>query len=127
MKSMPIGTELARPFMPTKDFELSKRFYEALGFVLRYGGPQASFTSYIVGSGYLNLELKPNFTLREGWGRTIFYVTDVDAIYERSVAAGLDLRRCLARPGGALHAGQPAGQFPRLAELERRFPVPRPA
>lgn len=29
---MPIGTELARPFMPTKDFELSKRFYEALGY-----------------------------------------------------------------------------------------------
>ena len=29
---MQIGTELARPFMPTKDFELSKRFYEALGF-----------------------------------------------------------------------------------------------
>ena len=26
------GTELARPFIPTKDFELSKRFYEALGF-----------------------------------------------------------------------------------------------
>ncbi|MBK7705763.1 MAG: glyoxalase [Acidobacteria bacterium] len=26
------GTELARPFVPTKDFDLSKRFYEALGF-----------------------------------------------------------------------------------------------
>ena len=26
------GTELMRPFMPAKDFELSKRFYEALGF-----------------------------------------------------------------------------------------------
>ena len=26
------GTEFARPFMPTKDFDLSKRFYEALGF-----------------------------------------------------------------------------------------------
>ena len=26
------GTELARPFIPTKDFELSKKFYEALGF-----------------------------------------------------------------------------------------------
>ncbi len=29
---MQTGTELARPFIPTKDFELSKRFYEALGF-----------------------------------------------------------------------------------------------
>jgi predicted enzyme related to lactoylglutathione lyase len=26
------GTELVRPFIPTKDFELSKRFYETLGF-----------------------------------------------------------------------------------------------
>ena len=29
---MPIGTELVRPFLPTKDFEESKRFYEAMGF-----------------------------------------------------------------------------------------------
>lgn len=28
----PSGTELARPFLPTRDFELSKAFYEALGF-----------------------------------------------------------------------------------------------
>ncbi len=32
MSRIPTRTELARPFMPTKDFELSKRFYEALGF-----------------------------------------------------------------------------------------------
>jgi hypothetical protein len=30
--SVPAGTEQARPFLPAKDFELSKRFYEALGF-----------------------------------------------------------------------------------------------
>lgn len=29
---IPTGTELARPFMPARDFELSKRFYDALGF-----------------------------------------------------------------------------------------------
>jgi catechol 2,3-dioxygenase-like lactoylglutathione lyase family enzyme len=28
----PSGNELARPFLPAKDFALSKRFYEALGF-----------------------------------------------------------------------------------------------
>src|SRR3546814_7293417 len=27
-----VGTELTRPFLPSKDFELSERFYEALGF-----------------------------------------------------------------------------------------------
>ena len=32
MNSIPTGTELIRPFLPAKDFELSKRFYEALGF-----------------------------------------------------------------------------------------------
>ena len=32
MSIVPIGTETARPFLPAKDFELSKRFYGALGF-----------------------------------------------------------------------------------------------
>ncbi len=32
MSEVPAGTELARPFLPAKDFELSKRFYETLGF-----------------------------------------------------------------------------------------------
>jgi predicted enzyme related to lactoylglutathione lyase len=45
---MPIGTALARPFMPTKDFELSKRFYEALGFDKVLDGEVAIFNA---GSG----------------------------------------------------------------------------
>src|SRR5512145_2020472 len=32
MTNVSLKTELVRPFMPAKDFELSKRFYEALGF-----------------------------------------------------------------------------------------------
>lgn len=32
MSKVPTGTELARPFLPAKDFDVSKRFYEALGF-----------------------------------------------------------------------------------------------
>src|SRR5271154_6965177 len=32
MSRIPSGTELARPFLPSQDFDLSKRFYEALGF-----------------------------------------------------------------------------------------------
>src|ERR1051325_8829274 len=32
MTNVPSGTELVRPFIPTRDFELSKGFYEALGF-----------------------------------------------------------------------------------------------
>jgi hypothetical protein len=32
MAEIPSGTELARPFLPSLDFDISKRFYEALGF-----------------------------------------------------------------------------------------------
>jgi uncharacterized glyoxalase superfamily protein PhnB len=32
MSAVPTGTELVRPFLPVLDFELSKRFYAALGF-----------------------------------------------------------------------------------------------
>jgi uncharacterized glyoxalase superfamily protein PhnB len=32
MTDMPVGSEIARPFLPSRDLELSKRFYEALGF-----------------------------------------------------------------------------------------------
>lgn len=32
MSQIPTGTELARPFLPAKDYEVSKAFYEAMGF-----------------------------------------------------------------------------------------------
>lgn len=32
MNRVPAGTELACPFLPAKDFDRSKRFYEAIGF-----------------------------------------------------------------------------------------------
>ena len=37
------GTEMARPFLPTKDFALSKRFYLALGFELLLDSDVAIF------------------------------------------------------------------------------------
>ena len=44
MKSkIPTGTEVARPFLPAKDFEQSKRFYETLGFEKRLDGEVAIF------------------------------------------------------------------------------------
>jgi catechol 2,3-dioxygenase-like lactoylglutathione lyase family enzyme len=48
MSAIPTGTELARPFLPTQDFELSKRFYEALGFEKVLDGEVAIFR---VGAG----------------------------------------------------------------------------
>ena len=41
--NIPAGSELARPFIPAKDFDLSKRFYEALGFVKEWDGEVAIF------------------------------------------------------------------------------------
>ncbi|HVJ80707.1 MAG TPA: VOC family protein [Planctomycetia bacterium] len=48
MPAIPTGTEILRPFIPAKDFELSKRFYEALGFEKVLDGEVAIFNA---GSG----------------------------------------------------------------------------
>jgi catechol 2,3-dioxygenase-like lactoylglutathione lyase family enzyme len=64
-------------------------FYQALGFPLLYGGPEAEFTSFRVGAGYLNLQLERiGSARRELWGRVVFWVDDVDAMYRRALAAG---------------------------------------
>jgi catechol 2,3-dioxygenase-like lactoylglutathione lyase family enzyme len=68
----------------------SVAFYEALGFRRLYGGGDDPFTSFRVGGGYLNLQADP---ARSGrfpvWGRVIFWVKDVDALYHRAVDGGL--------------------------------------
>ena len=40
-------------------------FYDALGFELLYGGPDAPFTSYRAGSGFVNLQLDPGLAARD--------------------------------------------------------------
>ena len=75
--------------LAVSDMGLSVRFYSALGFTIRYGGEEAGFTSFSVGDSYLNLALRPGFEGARSWGRSIFYVSDVDAMYQRALAAGL--------------------------------------
>ena len=48
MSNIPTGTELVRAFIPSRDFERSKRFYEALGFEKVLDGEVAIFNA---GSG----------------------------------------------------------------------------
>ena len=48
MSRVPAGTELVRPFLPVKDIDRSKRFYEALGFEKTLDGEVAIFNA---GSG----------------------------------------------------------------------------
>jgi len=71
----------------TADMAASVAFYEALGFQRRYGGPDAEFTSFDVGDGYLNLQAgarsDPSI-----WGRVVLWVDDVDAMHHRAVAGG---------------------------------------
>jgi catechol 2,3-dioxygenase-like lactoylglutathione lyase family enzyme len=75
----------------TADMAEAVAFYEALGFQLLYGGEDAGFTSFRVGSGYLNLELDTGGASRGAiWGRVVFWVDDVDAMYRRALAAGFD-------------------------------------
>ena len=62
-------------------------FYEALGFVRLYGGPEAAFTSFRVGTGYLNLQAVDELPAT-AWGRAVLHVADVDATHDRAVAAG---------------------------------------
>jgi len=72
------------------DMERSVEFYETLGFVRLYGGPEERFTSYKVGASFLNLALSARDETRAQrlWGRTIFHVDDVDAQYQLALDAG---------------------------------------
>lgn len=65
-------------------------FYRTLGFDILYGGESASFTSFRAGDGYLNLIALPDDEHWSWWGRVIFYVDDVDALYRRAIAAGYE-------------------------------------
>jgi catechol 2,3-dioxygenase-like lactoylglutathione lyase family enzyme len=71
----------------TADMAESVAFYGALGFRLLYGGADAPFTSFRAGNGYLNIQHGEK-AARVVWGRVIFWVDDVDAMYQRAVAAG---------------------------------------
>jgi uncharacterized glyoxalase superfamily protein PhnB len=48
MARIPSGTELARPFLPSRDFDVSKRFYKTLGFQILLDSEVAIFE---MGSG----------------------------------------------------------------------------
>jgi uncharacterized glyoxalase superfamily protein PhnB len=74
--------------LATHDMRRAVRFYCDLGFDLRYGGEDAAFTSFTVGSGFINLIAESPQRTWSWWGRMIIHVTDVDAIYARAVDLG---------------------------------------
>jgi catechol 2,3-dioxygenase-like lactoylglutathione lyase family enzyme len=77
--------------LATHDMASAVRFYFLAGFELLYGGEAAGFTSFRAGAGYLNLIAQPADRSWSWWGRVIFYVSDVDRLYDRLVAAGCDI------------------------------------
>jgi catechol 2,3-dioxygenase-like lactoylglutathione lyase family enzyme len=73
----------------TANMPSSCAFYEQLGFERVVGGADAPFTTYRVGDGFLNVQLDPaHAPVPAIWGRVIFWVADVDAVYDRAVAGG---------------------------------------
>lgn len=79
------GTELARPFVPARDFELSKSFYEALGFRKLLDSDVAIFgigaSSFIL-QNYFDTALDGHFMMQ-------MMVHDLDAWWTRIEALNL--------------------------------------
>lgn len=85
MNEVPTGTELIRPFVPSRDFDLSKRFYEALGFEKVLDSDVAIFNA---GSGGFILQRY----YQKDWAENSMLqllVDDLDAWWEH--VSGLDL------------------------------------
>ncbi len=69
---------------------VSVRFYEALGFRLTYGGDDAPFSTLRSGACFVNLiAVASPVEAETGWGRVIFHVDDVDALYQQALDADL--------------------------------------
>ncbi|HUG07282.1 MAG TPA: VOC family protein [Acidimicrobiia bacterium] len=75
--------------LATHDMTRAVHFYRELGFELRYGGAGSEFSTFGVGSGFLNLIAQPPDREWSWWGRLIIHVSDVDAMYQRAAALGL--------------------------------------
>jgi catechol 2,3-dioxygenase-like lactoylglutathione lyase family enzyme len=67
----------------------SVAFYRQAGFALASGGAGAGFSTFVVGGQYLNL-CADEEGFRGCWGRVIFYVDQVDPMYERLIRAGIE-------------------------------------
>jgi len=75
----------------TADMGASHAFYRALGFECVVGGADTPFITYRAGDGFLNVQLDRVHAPIPGiWGRVVFWVDDVDAMYERARTHGYE-------------------------------------
>lgn len=88
MSPLPAGNEAARPFIAARDFDLSRRFYETLGFRKLLDGDVAIFgvgsTSFVLQKQYQK-EWAENFMMQ-------LMVDDLDAWWEHIVSLDLPAR-----------------------------------
>ena len=83
----PIIESLSAITLATGDMGRAVQFYQALGFPLKFGGPGDAFSSFALGSSFLNLIDETHGPVN-WWGRVIIHVSDVDAMYAQALAAG---------------------------------------
>ncbi len=74
--------------LATHRMAVAVRFYSSLGFELLHGGEDALFTTFRAGTCSVNLTAQSEERHWSWWGRVIFYVSDVDALYQQALAAG---------------------------------------
>lgn len=78
--------------LATSNMAVAVPFYLTLGFVLKSGGPNDTFTSFSLGASSLNLAVTTHRLATNWWGRLIFYVSDVDSFYRKALDEGLNPR-----------------------------------
>ncbi len=92
--TVPSGTERARAFLPTKDFEVSKAFYVAVGFTLVLEGDVAIFAtgeSEIILTRFYQKDYAENFMMQ-------ILVDDLDAWWARISSLNLPERFSVPAP-----------------------------
>ena len=75
--------------LTVQDMAQSVDFYRKLGLELLYGGEHASFTTFRVSEGYINLRLSSSQAVRR-LSRVIVLVEEVDSLYSKLKESGLE-------------------------------------
>jgi len=126
--AVPNGAEMARPFLPCKEFAASKRFYEALGFRKLLDSDVAIFE--IGGSSFI----LQNY-YHQGWAENCMMqlmVDDLDAWWQHILALdlpkiyGIVLQKAPAlQPWGlrVAYLSDPAGILWHIAERRANAPA----
>jgi catechol 2,3-dioxygenase-like lactoylglutathione lyase family enzyme len=95
VQALPSGSESARPFLPARDFETSKAFYEALGFKKELDDDEVAIfrigaTSFLL-QNHFQREWAENFMMQ-------LLVDDIDAWWLHIVSLDLPARFGVSAP-----------------------------